>query len=193
MRCRALADQVAVLALVSSAVVLLTSCSGRSNSEEAAQAKQSTPALTLPILADGQKCPVSSERTVSPDFAPALGKGPVYPVGFPHGTLDFIYPTVKTQLWYPSEWGGQKVLWVADAKYDGPILIRGGRIDAPGRLGFGETETPQWAMRFGAGGGGVTWRQFASYTRLKAPGCYAYQVDGDGFRRIIVFKARVFP
>ena len=152
----------------------------------------SLPPLSLPTVAAGQVCPVSSERKISPDYGPGLGEGPVYPVAIPHGTLGFIYPTVKTQLWYPSDWGGQKVLWVADRKYVGPILIRGGRIDAPGRLGFGDGSRPEWAMRFGPHDNGTSWRSFPSYTRLKAPGCYAYQVDGDGFRTIIVFRAVVF-
>ena len=47
-------------------------------------------------------------------------------------------------------------------------------------------------MRFGPHVNGTSWRSFPSYTRLKAPGCYAYQVDGDGFRTIIVFRAVVF-
>jgi hypothetical protein len=36
------------------------------------------------------------------------------------------------------------------------------------------------------------WRNFHSYTRLRAPGCYAYQVDGAGFSDSIVFKAAVW-
>jgi hypothetical protein len=28
-----------------------------------------------------------------------------------------------------------------------------------------------------------------SYTRLRAPGCYAYQIDGTTFSRVIVFAA----
>ncbi len=84
------------------------------------------------------------------------------------------------------------MLWVADAKYQGPILIRGARIDARGRLGFGEHSQPDWKMQFEPGGSDAAWRQFPSFTRLRAPGCYAYQVDGDGFQTIIVFRAEVF-
>jgi hypothetical protein len=28
-----------------------------------------------------------------------------------------------------------------------------------------------------------------SYTRLRGPGCYAYQVDGTSFSRVVVFRA----
>ena len=47
-------------------------------------------------------------------------------------------------------------------------------------------------MKFGTVGSADAWRQFPSFTRLKAPGCYAYQVDGDGFQTVIVFRAEVF-
>jgi hypothetical protein len=179
------------VALTASALGLIAGCTG-SERAGATQAKPPTPALTLPVLADGQKCPVSPEGSISPDFGPALGKGPVYPVGIPHGLLQFIYPPVETQLWYPSDWGGQKVLWVVDPEYHGPVLIRGGRIDAPGRLGFGGLSKPFWEMRFGASAADGAWRQFPSFTRLKAPGCYAYQIDGDGFQTVVVFEAAVF-
>ena len=174
-----------------SALGLLGACSGESERVALTQGGPPAPALRLPVLAEGETCPVSSERSISPDFGPALGEGPVYPVGIPHGLLEFIYPAVETQLWYPSDWGGQKVLWVVDPKYHGPIVIRGGRIDAPGRLGFGARAEPDWAMDFGSSGAAGSWRQFPSYTRLKAPGCYAYQIDGDGFRTTIVFEADV--
>jgi hypothetical protein len=191
MRRRVLRDPIAVLLSVST-LGLFGGCSGGSERTAVTQAKPPTPALALPVLAEGEKCPVSSERSISPEFGPALGDGPVYPVGVPHGLLQFIYPAEETQVWYPSDWGGQKVLWVADPKYHGPILIRGGRIDTPGRLGFGERSEPDWAMSLGSSGGDGSWRQFPSYTRLKAPGCYAYQVDGDGFQTTIVFEAAVF-
>jgi hypothetical protein len=29
-----------------------------------------------------------------------------------------------------------------------------------------------------------------SYARVRAPGCYAFQIDGTMFSRIIVFEAR---
>ncbi len=32
-----------------------------------------------------------------------------------------------------------------------------------------------------------------SYTRVQGPGCYAYQVDGDGFSYTIVFRAVLVP
>jgi hypothetical protein len=186
--------QVFLVAALASALVSGCKSDSEPSTGPPRQAKSSAPRLALPSLADGESCPVSNERRVTPQFGPALGVGPVYPVGIPHGLLEFIYAPVKTQLWYPTDWGGEKVLWVADPSYAGPILIRGGRIDAPGRLGFGDQSMPDWKLSFPAGEAIVKggWRQFPSYTRLKAPGCYAYQIDGDGFQTLIVFKAAVF-
>jgi hypothetical protein len=33
------------------------------------------------------------------------------------------------------------------------------------------------------------WREFPSYTRVRAPGCYAYQIGGTNFSRVVVFRA----
>jgi hypothetical protein len=149
--------------------------------------------LDLPKLAAGAGCPRAQSHVVDPAFGAALGPGPAYPVMGENAKLDFIYPAVEGQVWYPSDWSGQKVLWVVDPAYDGPVLIRGGRIDAAGRLGFGEGTTPDWTMRIGGRAtdnpiGG--WRNYPSYTRLKDGGCYAYQVDGRDFSYTIVFRAR---
>jgi len=36
---------------------------------------------------------------------------------------------------------------------------------------------------------GHAWRQFPSYTRVRARGCYAYQIDGTNFSTVVVFRA----
>jgi len=35
------------------------------------------------------------------------------------------------------------------------------------------------------------WANYPSYTRLRAAGCYGYQIDGTAFSRVIVFRAVV--
>ena len=95
-----------------------------------------------------------------------------------------------------STWGGQKVLWVAAPKYDGPVLIRGGRVDAAGGLGFNadgggpplaELQLPPGSAPTNTNRGG--YREWPSYTRVTSPGCYAYQVDGTDFSYVVVFEA----
>jgi hypothetical protein len=44
-------------------------------------------------------CPVSVLHEISPAFGPALGRGPVYAIGFSSGsTLTFEYPPSPTSL-----------------------------------------------------------------------------------------------
>jgi hypothetical protein len=150
--------------------------------------------LRLPTLDPGDRCETDLARKVSPAFAPGLGDGPVYPVGFARRSrLVFEYPPARNSLFAGSEWGGSKVLWVSDPDYEGPILIRGHQLDGPNELRLqqaGRPMAPALAMRSGEADnwtGG--WRNFPSYTRLRAPGCYAYQVDGDGFTDVITFEA----
>jgi hypothetical protein len=33
------------------------------------------------------------------------------------------------------------------------------------------------------------WRSAGTYTRVRAAGCYAYQIDGTTFSRVVVFRA----
>ena len=152
--------------------------------------------LRLPTLEPRDRCETARARKVSPAFAPGLGDGPVYPVGFARrGRLVFEYPPAPNTVFAGSEWGGAKVLWVSDPAYEGPILIRGRQLDGPNELLLqqaGRPMEPALAIRSGEADnwtGG--WRNFPSYTRLRAPGCYAYQVDGDGFADVITFKAVV--
>lgn len=191
----------------------LVGCSGGSPDSSASEARAETPTapattitlselrrrpLYIPQLKTGERCPVSRLRTVSPDFGPGLGDGPVYPVGFTkRSVLLFEYPPQKRSVFAGSKWSGQKVLWVSDPKYEGPILIRGHQLDGGNevRFGHGGDLQPRGELAFesyetaGVAGG---WWNFPSYTRLRAAGCYAYQVDGAGFSDVIVFRAVVY-
>jgi hypothetical protein len=191
-----------LLAVVTAAGALVA-CSGNSSEPSA---KPSTPTtlanlrerpLHVPQLNAGEPCPVSRSRTLSPAFAPGLGDGPVYPVGFARrGVLAFEYPPPKNSLFAGSEWGGQKVLWVSDPKYDGPILIRGEQLDGSNQVRFGQGSAAilqELAFRrHSADNWEGGWRNFPSYARLRGPGCYAYQVDGAGFSDVIVFRAAIW-
>jgi hypothetical protein len=145
--------------------------------------------LELPRLAPGAACPVSERHELSSDFAPALGEGPVYPVQPP--TLRYIRGG-RFPRQFPRPWGGGKVLWVATPDYAGPILIRGHQLTGRWWLGFdGAGRQPYAEMRLlnATANPGHTWRQFPTYTRVRAPGCYAYQVDGMTFSTVVVFRA----
>jgi hypothetical protein len=153
--------------------------------------------LHLPVLAPGAKCPVATSDPAIP-FASlyrvgkGLGAGPAFPILGSGSTLRYA-PPINFQS---ARWGGQKVLWFVLPSYTGPVLIRGGRLDRPGRIGFERGNIPVLALRLDSstvipGGGPVpdNARYRPSYTRLTSPGCYAYQVDGTTFSRTIVFRA----
>jgi hypothetical protein len=68
------------------------------------------------------------------------------------------------------------------------VFVRGGRLDHPGRVRFDRGKVPALEMRIRKGNGP---RDRPSYTRLRGPGCYAYQIDGATFSRVIVFGAEL--
>jgi hypothetical protein len=141
--------------------------------------------LRIPVLAPGSTCPRSSARRVSKDFGIALGPGPVYPVPFPDGT--FHYGGGRTE----GGWIYAKVLWIGGPRYRGPILIRGRQLDGTNWLGFEYGARPFADLQIPPVPAGFRgWRHTASYTRFRGPGCYAYQIDGTTFSRVIVFSAQ---
>jgi hypothetical protein len=148
----------------------------------------------IPHIAPGSACPITHAQRVSSDFGRVQGLGPVYPGG--SGTLLFTYPVPANYQWYPSAWGGQKVLWVGSPSYSGPVLIRGRQLDGPHLVRFGNAHNPSAELQLTASrASSQTWtgREWPSYTRLRAAGCYGWQVDGTTFSDVIVFRAAITP
>ena len=152
--------------------------------------------LHIPHIASGSPCPVSAVARPALGYGVALGRGSAYPLGLGRaGSLSFLYPVQPSQIWYPSEWGGNKVLWVVAPRYRGALLIRGKQLDGPNLVRFDDGSLPPTELRMPAGGvvSADGFRGRPSYSRLRAPGCYAWQVDGTTFSRVIVFRAVVLP
>jgi hypothetical protein len=86
------------------------------------------------------------------------------------------------------------VLWVIAPDYEGPVLIRGHQLDGPHELRFDggvDDVTLHPELRLIAGPeNGAHWSTWPTNTRIEAPGCYAYQVDGPTFSYSIVFLAQ---
>lgn len=149
-------------------------------------------------LEAGTQCPRAHPRQVNPDFGPAIGEGPAYAAGFDsNGVLNIGLPAATETPFYGSQWSGAKVLWIVDPTYTGPLLIRGGRLDGPDPVRFenGSEPAPElWLPTPTAPASSSSgWRNFPSYTRLRSPGCYMYQVDGLNFTETIIFEAKVQP
>ncbi len=144
--------------------------------------------LDLPAVGRASQCPVTPARVVSPDFGPALGRGPVYAVGFGSESAISLTGLLQEGGWYYL-----KVLWVGEPAFSGPVLVRGGRIDAPGELRFERGPDPPLELRLHTAQGGASvsgWHHWPTYTRVSSPGCYAYQVDGPAFTDVIVFEVK---
>ena len=82
---------------------------------------------------------------------------------------------------------------MAAPSYTGPLLIRGGELSGAGSVGFGEGHVPEDELQLltaattspGEPSGA---REWPSFTRVAASGCYGYQVDGTSFSEVIVFS-----
>jgi hypothetical protein len=88
-------------------------------------------------------------------------------------------------------WYGVKVLWIVAPAYRGPFLVRGRRADRTVRVRFGPGPHPGKELRTRAGTGGFDggWPARPSEIRLRASGCYGFQIDGVGFSDVVIFKA----
>lgn len=152
--------------------------------------------LDGPELAPGAPCPVSARTGGLTMFGlggiAAWGPGPAWPVlgGVPSiDAVPFEFANAGPEY---AEWGVRKAMWAIDPRYVGPTLVRGRQLDGPnavrfenGSPGFTEAQrlNPPFELRFV--GGYVR----PAVTRVRALGCYAYQADGIGFSRQIVFRA----
>jgi hypothetical protein len=87
-----------------------------------------------------------------------------------------------------SAWAGGAVIWTAPG-YSGPILIRGRELGGPHAVGFGEGHTPYDELQLMGPAMGAPGGQWPSFIRVRGPGCYAYQLDGENFSEVIVFRA----
>ena len=150
-------------------------------------------ALQLPVVLPGiDPCPVSPQqvaRNLSPEFGsgPAVGTGPTYALMGEMTAGVLLYDHAYSESHNKDGWGYSKVLWIAKPEVTGNVLIRGRQIDGPNAIGFGMGEVPdseqQWQVLSQSG-----WASLPSETRIRAPGCYAYQVDSQAGSQVIVFQ-----
>ena len=144
--------------------------------------------LQLPTLAPGAACPVSKGAVVAPQFGLAYGSGSIYAVlGADEGATVKYGATRQDGGWFY-----HKVLWIGQPSFKGPLLVRGRQLDGSNELRFGEGPQPANELTLSTGESRIpeqVWSEWPTQTRLKGPGCYAFQVDGPGFTQIVVFKA----
>jgi hypothetical protein len=144
--------------------------------------------LHIPYLRAGAPCPRSKGGRAAPHTGYTLGTGPVYVVlGFsdpppdPHGVVNLKGGNVRWR------WHWAKTLWAFSPRYRGPILIRGTRLDRRWPVEFlvlphryAELRVPPRHPR--------KWSYLPSGSGYRATGCYAFQMDGTSFSRVVVFR-----
>jgi hypothetical protein len=156
--------------------------------------------LHLPHLKAGDPCPSTRGFHFENEFfgGIALGAEPVQPLIAVRNERD-VTPALRGVLrfypYYGGRWYFLKTLWFGRPSYGGPVFIRGRQLDGSHVTVFGEAPTIiDPLLRAGPTiNGGNGWREWPGGTYLRAPGCYAWQIDGLNFSHVIVFKAEFRP
>jgi hypothetical protein len=150
--------------------------------------------LHLPEMRPGQACPTTTGkefRNTAFDGI-ALGAGPVRVIISNRGDLERGQADLGATD--DPRWLALQTLWFASPAYNGPFVVRGQRIDAPGVMDTGGGQSPIAAPLTVASG--PTENTFDGYRTVPNgawvthPGCYAIQVDGLTFSEVIVVDMR---
>jgi hypothetical protein len=146
--------------------------------------------LQLPTVRPGQPCPVTlSRHQPDPDLGVVQGTGPAGPIGLSAaGVMKYLGPAESNAITDKS-WGAYKVLWAVDSAVNGPVLVRGRQLDGPHGLRFNDPAVAEMLLAGTKNALPGGWRDYPGYTRLQAPGCYAYQVDAPSSSTVIIFRA----
>jgi hypothetical protein len=135
---------------------------------------------------DCSRLPVPFRRSEVPAVAFARGDGPVYVGLGTAGEVRYREDTRQHDGWYY-----YKTLWAVAPGYEGPVSVTGHQLDGPNSLMFGTggfpgTKLGRLEMSPDRSPG---WRFGPSDTLIRAPGCYGFEVVGEGFRERITFVA----
>ena len=133
------------------------------------------------------------EAALGPFPGEELERGPVY-AALPEGAPRIVFLSALRAS-REARWWVIRTLWISRPNYDGPVLVRGGRLDRPGRLGFGSPTRPRRQLRLWAGRPWPSqpidippgWRVAEIPTLIRDTGCYAFQVDAPGFSYVLAF------
>jgi hypothetical protein len=146
--------------------------------------------LHLPTVAPGETCPVSPRRAIT-RYTSGVGAGPIYPTHVDPWNVAF--PPPENSLAYGTGWSVDKTPFVRKKTFKGPFVVRGQRIDGTGVVGFSGPggRRPFEALQFAAGRSAAEFAGSTGWPTLvwmSAPGCYALQIDGETFSRVVVFR-----
>jgi hypothetical protein len=149
--------------------------------------------LSLAALAAGATCP-TGPGVPHGGIGEALGDGPVYVLRGQLG-LEATLRGPPPSHFGSEVWGGDSNILALDPALRGLVLVRGAQLDGTNDVGVGDRSVSSANVRVLIHPGSDGWTRHNAFTRVRAPGCYAYQVDGiraQGsamFTQIIVFIA----
>lgn len=132
------------------------------------------------------RCEPSSSSRPSQDLGAMLGSGPARPV-FNSQTGQIEYAEPNGEAVFKGEWGGNKILW-AVAPGAGEVTVRGHEVGGEGQVRFGPGEHPDATLVLAVSSGATSWSDFPGFTRVKGPGCYAFEVSSRSGTEQIVFS-----
>jgi hypothetical protein len=184
---------------VAVAGILLTGCStALPIPTTAATSPSALPArsLHLPsINPAAQGCPVTigtPAHSLGPfDGGELVGPGPVYALTAGPSPATAALPFYAVA----NGWHYAKVPFFARPGYQGPVVIRGARIDGAGLVRFDGHPNLVPSLELTSADGvfhpGAGWRGWATGVLVRSRGCYALQIDGSPFSTVVVFLALV--
>ncbi len=152
--------------------------------------------LALPTVAAGASCPTSPITRITP----GPGSGFTGTVRAQVAGVTYLSQGAHLSLTGLSRtsggWYAIKDIWIVDGSYEGPVLIRGGQMNGeePIELAWNPTTPVQDALLIDPGSPSLQTssttgsRTVPMEVSVRGPGCYAYQLDGVGFTRFIVFE-----
>jgi len=167
--------------------------------------------LTLPVIRAGDRCPVTRgsresvprEQYIFCSGCLWFGRGPVYfawawdfqvggrVIGPLSNDVDDATFSLRGAP-YESSVYQAKTPWVSKPDYDGPILIRGKRLDGKGTLRFynqGPKPVEDFKLNAPNRTDSTHWSFWPSYIILSGLGCYGVQVDTLRGTDIVIFSA----
>jgi len=136
-----------------------------------------TPGVSPPAKADPT---IAAPQTQGMTF----GRGPVYAVIFGASHEVIPFPTAG-----PDGIFIQKVQWLTNRSYRGKVTVSGHRLDGPGVAFVGgyppDLSSVSWSVP------GLNGYFEPGVAAVRTPGCYQWDVVGNGFSYKIVFNATV--
>lgn len=149
------------------------------------------PPLQLPRIPTSRRCPVTPGKDATNGYVFGLqfGRGSVHMVlgnrGDPaQGTS--VLGTTQQPGWFAFE-----NVWLVDPTYNGPFTVRGTRIDGAGTVAFGGS--PELGAYVEPPGPDPNthdgYRTPPGTIWVSTPGCYGFQINGDGFTETVIIRA----